>query len=243
MSKKNDNDLGVDNLDVLSDILDSSSENISVEIKKDCEELNLVGDGYSQDYINVVKRIKKRYDLLPQFDYNAIYKELGDLSVKSCPTPSLATINDELHKIQGAKDRLSEILIEVIKSYNFKKRAVDILKDSWGKFTVEKNTEGRKGDSTFRLSWYLTDFAETESLFKACDHILKNLDSLNDNLSRRITIWQLMTKVGDIGRGSVPDLDYDKTPKERLQDDFFNMDNDDSDGNDADKNKTNLESF
>lgn len=171
----------------------------------------LMGTDYPEHYLKMVLKIREHYDRLPSLDYDAIYREISDLSVKSCPTPNLAILNDELHRVQAAKDRLSEIFIDVIKCYNYKKRAVDILKDAWGKFTSEKNAEGRKGDASFRLSFFLSDFAKTEALSKVCDHILRNLDSLNDNLSRRITIWQLMAKLQDIGRGALPSLDFDRT--------------------------------
>ena len=171
----------------------------------------LMGEDYPEPYIKMVMKIRKQYEYLPKLDYDAIYKEISDLSIHSSPTPNLAILNDELHKVQAAKDRLSEIFIDVIKCYNYKKRAVDILKDAWGKFTSEKNAEGRKGDASFRLSSFLSDYAETEALSKSCDHILRNLDSLNDNLSRRITIWQLMTKLQDIGRGALPSLDFDRS--------------------------------
>jgi len=174
----------------------------------------LMGTEYPEPYVKMVLKIRKQYENLPTLDYDAIYREITDLSVKSCPTPNLAILNDELHRVQAAKDRLSEIFIDVIKCYNYKKRAVDILKDAWGKFTSEKNAEGRKGDASFRLSSFLSDFAETEALSKACDHILRNLDSLNDNLSRRITIWQLMAKLQDIGRGAMPHLDFDRATGE-----------------------------
>ena len=183
-----------------------SSATISSEVIPE-----LMGTEYPEPYVKMVLKIRRQYERLPKLDYDAIYSEISDLSVKSCPTPSLAILNDELHRVQAAKDRLSEIFIDVIKCYNYKKRAVDILKDAWGKFTSEKNAEGRKGDATFRLSSFLADFAETEALSKSCDHILRNLDSLNDNLSRRITIWQLMTKLQDIGRGAMPHLDFDRT--------------------------------
>jgi len=171
----------------------------------------LRGEDYPQDYIKMVERIKAQYTLLPSLNYDALYKELAELSIKSAPTPTLQVLNDELHKVQSAKDRLSEILVEVIKCYNFKNRAVDILKDSWGKFTSEKNTESRKGDATFRLSDFIADFAIVEALFKACNHVFKNLDSLHDNLSRRITICQLLLKLRDMGRGALPDFDFDKS--------------------------------
>ena len=188
---------------------------IAAKVEAKVEELdslpNVIGEGYPPDYLKAVERIKIRYAQLPKLNYNDIYQEVAELSVRSSPTPTLQVLNDEIQKVQAAKDRLAEILISVIQCYNFKKRAVDILKDSWGKFSEEKNAEGRKGDATFRLSDFLTDFADTEALSKTCDHILRNLDSLHDSLSRRITIWQLTIKLRDIGRGGMPDHDFDRS--------------------------------
>ena len=190
----------------------------------------LMGSDYPPDYLRIVDRIRIQYDRLPKIDYDAIYKEISELSLSSSPTPTLQVLNDELHRVQSAKDRLSEILIDVIKAYNFKNRAVDILKDSWGKFTSEKNTEGRKGDATFRLSDFLSDFAQLEALSKACNHVLKNLDSLHYNLSRRITIWQLLLKLRDVGRGSTPDFDFNKVES---KDELFGNDSKENDGSDG----------
>jgi hypothetical protein len=88
---------------------------------------------------------------------------------------------------------------------------VDILKDSWGKFTLEKNADGRKGDSAYRLSNFSIDLANTESLIKTCNHILKNLDSAHESLSRRISVYQLIMKLDPFSRGSLPDHDFNKT--------------------------------
>lgn len=171
----------------------------------------LRGEGFPSDYLKMVNRIRLQYDNLPVLDYDDIYKEISDLSIKSCPTPTLQVLNDEIQKVQGAKDRLSEIFVETLKCYTLKKRVVDILVDSWGKFTIEKNADGRKGDASFRLSNFLIDFATVEGLLKACTHILRNLDSLHDSLSRRITIIQLTMKLHDVGRGALPDFDFDRT--------------------------------
>ena len=182
----------------------------------------LRGEGFPLDYLKMVNRISLQYNNLPVLDYDAIYKEISDLSVKSCPTPTLQVLNDEIQKVQGAKDRLSEIFVETLKCYTLKKRVVDILVDSWGKFTIEKNADGRKGDASFRLSNFLIDFATVEGLLKACTHILRNLDSLHDSLSRRITIVQLTMKLHDVGRGALPDFDFDRTVPD---DSFQSFDN------------------
>ena len=171
---------------------------------------SLRGIDFPSEFIEMVDRIKWQYRMLPKLDYAAIYNEIAILSIKACPTPTLQVLNDEIQKVQGAKDRLSEIFIDVVRCHNFKKRAVDILEDSWGKFTSEKNGEARKGDASFRMSNFLLDFATVEALLKACTHVLKNLDSLHDSLSRRITVYQLTMKLQDIGRHALPDYDFDK---------------------------------
>lgn len=181
------------------------------------EQPEIRGGDCPRDFQSLVDRVLIQYRLLPPLDYTAIYQELAELSIKSCPTPSLQVLNDELQKVQGAKDRLSEIFVAVVQCHNFKKRAVDILQDAWGKFTEEKNADGRKGDAAFRLSNFTMDFAKVEALLKACSHILKNLDSLHDSLSRRITVYQLTLKLQDIGRGALPDFDFERKGLPDLQ--------------------------
>ena len=87
---------------------------------------SLRGEGYPSDYKGMADRVIWQYKMLPRLDYDAIYQELAELSIKCQPTPTLQVLNDEIQKVQGAKDRVAEIFIDVIKCYNFKKRAVDI---------------------------------------------------------------------------------------------------------------------
>jgi hypothetical protein len=169
---------------------------------------------FPEDYKNLYNRIIDQYSLLPRINYDEIYKEIASLSVKSCPTPSLSDLNSELEKVQSSKDRLCEIFIDVLKSYTFKKRAVDIIRDSWLKFAggkaEGKNESIRKGEAVYISSDFEQDLAQSEALIQSCKHIIKNLDSLTENLSRRITIIQLQVKVQDIGRGMSPDFIFDK---------------------------------
>lgn len=170
----------------------------------------LIGDDYPPQYLKMVSRIKLRYAQLPVLDHYAIEKELSELSFESSPTPTLQVLNDELYKVQSAKDRLADIVIEVNKCYSIKNRMVDILKDAWGKFSSEKNAESRKGDAAFRLSNFSIDFAEVEALMKTCNHVFKNLDSMQERLSRTITVYQNILKLRDMGRGGLPDYNFEK---------------------------------
>jgi len=172
----------------------------------------LLGSEFPQPFLAISDGIIIQYAKLPKLNYGEIYAELSDLSVHSSPTPTLQVINDEIQKVQAAKDRLGELYCEVLRNYHFKKRAVDILEAAWSKYTLEKNAEKRKGDASFRISEFSIDFANVESLAKVCQHILKNLDSLHESLSRRITVNQLLLKLNDMGRGSLPISDFNSRP-------------------------------
>jgi hypothetical protein len=194
--------------------VDSFSDEDPIKTEKSEEALNLpklIGADYPQAYKETCNRILDHYKGLPELDIDLIYQELSELAVKSCPTPTLQILNHELEKVQGAKDRLSEIYIDVLRCYTFKKRAIDVLIDAWYSFSNEKSADRRKGDASYRLSGFISDYTEVDSLLKACNHILKNLDSLHDSLSRRITIIQLQLKLHDFSRNGLPDFNFDKS--------------------------------
>jgi len=174
------------------------------------------------DYKATVDSILSVYARLPKIDYDNIYQEIKtSLSVKSEPTPDAQSINQLLERIQGAKDRLSEILVDVIQSYNFKKRAVSILRDTWMNFSDAKSADKRKSESEHIVANFEIDLAFTESLFKTCDHVFKNLESLHDSVSRRITIMQVCLKYSDMGRGILPDFSFGTFSRELKSEDNF----------------------
>lgn len=189
----------------INDITDSkiiSSDGISLP--------KLVGSKYPKEYIDIVDRILLKYKNLPNISYRELYRELADLTIKSSATPTLQVINQELQRAQAAKERATEIMKDITTCFIFKERAVDILQDAWGNFSEEKSADKRKGDAVFRLNEFLIDLAETEAALKASIHIAKNLDSLQENLSRRITIFQLQLKLHDMGRGGLPEFNFGK---------------------------------
>lgn len=189
-----------------SEIVKDNIDNVIGKINEDFPKL--IGESYPKDYMDMYERIIYQYTKLPKINYDAIYKELSGLTIKSCPTPTLQVINQELQRVQAAKERLSEIMTDILQAYTLKKRAVDILSESWCYFTTAKSADARKGDAVFRLSDFDMDFAKTDALLKTTSHIAKNLDNFQENLSRRITIFQLQLKLHDMGRGALPDFNF-----------------------------------
>lgn len=168
----------------------------------------LLGDGYPKEFIDLSERIRRGYVLLPKLRIEDIYSELAELTIKTSQTPTLQTINRELEKSQAAKDRITEIDIQITQCVMYKERVVELLTDAWNKFSDEKSADKRKGDTAFRLANFYIDLVRVESVQKACKSVLLNLCSLQDTLSRRITNIQLQLKLMDIGRTSMPDFDF-----------------------------------
>jgi len=171
----------------------------------------LSGTDFPEQYTIMVKRLLKQYKQLPNVNYIKIYAELSDLSIKSKPTPTLQDFNDEIQRVQAAKERLSEIFVITLRHHTIKSRITDLLKDAWGVFSTENSADKRKADALFRLNEFEEDFAEVEALLKACFHVLKTLDSLHESLYRRITVTQMQLKLHDFGRSALPDNDFSST--------------------------------
>ncbi len=214
--------------DVINGILgeskgDDSKENKltdTLDKKKDTKDIsdgNYNGDDYNipkiigtdipSEYQGIVERIQTIYDSLPVIDYDANNLELRELSVHTGPSPTLEILNNQLQVVQAAKERLSEMMIDIIDCHTFKKRAVDILKDSWVKYSNETSADKRKADSCVRVGFFEADFAKIETLLKTSSHIAKNLDSCQENLSRRITLFQMQLKLMELGKNSLPNWD------------------------------------
>lgn len=184
---------------------------LALALGKQKELPKLMGDlkGIDPDYIVMAERILSQYKTLPSFG-DSIFQEIKELKVADNETPTPHALMLALEKTQAAKERLGEIFLDVVKAHTFKKRAIDILKDSYGKFAQAKNAEARKGEAAFIVSDFEIDFATLDSLFRACLHILKILDDRQDSLSRRISVWQTQIKFVDNNRGISPDFNYDK---------------------------------
>lgn len=171
---------------------------------------DIIGEISSPSFASLVAKVRDQYCRLPRLNYADVYSELADLTVPACPTPTLQVINQELQKSQAAKDRVTELDIQMTQCVMLKDRAVDILKEAWNKFSDEKSADKRKGEALHILANFEMDLAKTESLAKACKYVMMNLVSLQDTLSRRITNIQLQIKLMDVGRSALPDFDFSK---------------------------------
>jgi hypothetical protein len=168
----------------------------------------LIGSDFPSDFVGIVKKALHHYSILPSINYEEVHSELASLTVKTQPTPTLQLISQELQKVQALKERAAEIIKNIIPVHTMKKRHVEILKEAWVHFSKEKSADKRKADATYRISEFESDYLAIDALMKTANHIIKNLDSIQEILSRRITVISLEVKISELGRNSVVDYDF-----------------------------------
>jgi len=169
----------------------------------------IYGTPIPEEYQTILDSAAYGYSMLPKLEYNKLYHELNnELTLGNEETPDPQSINRQLDKIQAAKSRLSELQSQVIQCYNFKKRVVDMLEVAWNKHSSAKSADNRKSDAANLIANFTMDLAYVESLWKVTDIKLKNLDSLHDTVSRKITTMQVELKYFDISRGMSPDFSF-----------------------------------
>jgi len=135
-------------------------------------------------------------------DYSKTYDELRNLNVVVSPNPSLQQISVEIQKVQSAKDRVSQILVDVHRNFIVRKRVCELLREGWSAFSNQTSAEKRKGESFLKMRQFIESASEAESLYKATAHIMKNLDSKHESLSRQVTVYNLALKLNDFSSGS-----------------------------------------
>ena len=159
------------------------------------------------DFDAVVKTAQAAIIELKELDYEALYDEMAHLSIPAVESSSVHVLADMIGKVQALKDRMSEILIDVDREFRVKKRCADLLSEGWQKFSPEQATDKRKADAMLRMSAFAAAASEAECLYKTAMRIMTNLDDKQSSLSRQVTVYQILQKMGDAFRGT-PQADY-----------------------------------
>lgn len=170
----------------------------------------------ADEYNRVVDRANGMLARLKPMDYDALKLELRQLNFSMSESPSLQQLNMEIQKIQAAKDRITEIMMDATSDFIMKTRLCDVLVEGWQRYSSESSADKRKADAAVRFSQFVMMSAEAEAFYKTVMHVLKNLDFKHESASRRVTCFSLTLKLRDISRGT-PDQDYfgaheDKVP-------------------------------
>jgi len=174
-----------------------------------------------EEYSRVVENAQGMLGELKPLDYSALRMELRKLNFSMSENPSLQQLNLEIQKIQAAKDRLTEIMMDATNDYIMRQRIADVLLEGWQKYSTDSSADKRKADATTKFSQFITTAAKAEAFYKTVSQVLKNVDSKHEAASRRVTCFSLALKLRDISRGT-PDGDYSGSmPQSGGMDDFI----------------------
>lgn len=152
-----------------------------------------------EDFKNIVEKANIMLGKLKPMDKNDVYQEIRILNVPVSKAPSVQEINDEMMRVQAAKDRVSDILIDAHTNFIITKRIHELLLDGWSIFSDQSSADRRRGEAGLKMYQFAEMAAETEAIYKATSHVLKNLESKHDMLSRQVTIFTVLLKLDPSG--------------------------------------------
>jgi hypothetical protein len=155
-----------------------------------------------EDFKNIVEKANLMLRKLKKMDKNSVFEEIRLLNVPVSKAPSVQQINEEMLKVQSAKDRVSDILIDAHTNFVITKRIHELLLDGWTIFSDQNSAERRRGEAGLKMYQFAEMAAESEAIYKATSHVLKNLDSKHDMLSRQVTIFTVLIKLDPSGNFS-----------------------------------------
>ena len=139
-------------------------------------------------------------------DVPALMREMRGLCRFAEAGPSIQDLGAYMQRVQGAKDRVVEIVQTAHYNHLITKKVADVLTEAFMAVAEANSADKRKGQATLELGSYQLRAAEAEAFYKHCMSEMENLDSKHLTASRRITCIQMSLKLSDYGDQTVPGM-------------------------------------
>lgn len=146
------------------------------------------------------KEIIDVLNTLPKLDRYALRREMVNMIVSVEENPTTFGINEGLAKAQAYKSRLAEIYTLAIREFKLRKRCMEILQDAIMKVSNEKSADKRKGEFAMRYPILLMQEQAAENFYEEVKHLISNMASANENVSRQVSVLQLQVQLGEVRR-------------------------------------------
>lgn len=162
-----------------------------------------IGRGEFQQLVDSIHSVMKS---LPDLDYDALHTELRDsdyLHIPISADPSLDELSAAAVKVQSAKDRVSQIMLDAERNSKIMKHYSKAIYAAWIRLSGDGSQDRRESDATTRTWDFAGEAAEADALYGACRSVLDNLKDKWDTISRNVSIIELRLKLGEWG-GSNP---------------------------------------
>lgn len=158
-----------------------------------------IGRGEFQQLVDSIHSVMKT---LPNLDYDALHTELREseyLQIPISADPSLDELSSAAVKVQAAKDRVSQIMLDAERNSKIMKHYSKALYTAWIRLSGDGSQDRRESDATTRTWDFSGEAAEADALYGACRSVLDNLKDKWDTISRNVSIIELRLKLGEWG--------------------------------------------
>lgn len=142
---------------------------------------------------------------IPRLNRQKIRQEMEKMTVRLQDNPTTLDLNEGLSKAQGYKDRLGEIYTFALREYKTRNRCIEMLFDAVNYVSNGKSADKRKGEATMLYPMHIIQREAAETFLKEVEHIIQNIKSAHDSISRQVSIAQIQVQLGEFRRGETND--------------------------------------
>lgn len=150
------------------------------------------------------KMVNQIIATLPRLNVRKLRLEMEGMQVGLQQNPTTLDLNAGLSKAQGYKDRLAEIYTMALREFKTRKRCVDLLFDAFNHVSKGSSADKRRGEATMKYPMLLLHMEAAETFLDEVEHILHNIKSAMEAISRQVTLMQIQVQLGEVRRGAQP---------------------------------------
>lgn len=137
---------------------------------------------------------------LPRLNRQKLRLEMENMSVSLKDNPTTQDLNEGLSFAQGYKDRLAEMYTLALREFKTRNRCMEMLFDAVNYVSNGKSADKRKGEATMLYPMQLIQRETAETFLKEVEHVLQNIKSAHDSISRQVSIAQIQVQLGEFRR-------------------------------------------
>lgn len=179
---------------------------IQQESEKGFEEVtdSLEGQGNFSTMQELEKIVDSILATLPKLNRRKLRLEMETFQVSLNQNPTTHDINEGLAHAQGYKDRLAEIYMMALREFKTRNRCVELLFDANNVISKGKSADVRRGEATMKYPMHLIQLEGAETFLKEVEHILQNVKSAHEAISRQASVMQIQLQLGEVRKSSGP---------------------------------------
>lgn len=161
-----------------------------------------IGSGSANTIEELEKVVNSMLSTLPRLNRAKLRIEMENMVVELRQSPTTDDLSEGLANAQGYKDRLSEIYMMALREHKLRQRAGELLLDAFNVISNAKSADKRRGEAIMKYSMMMIHMDAAETFLKEVEHIIQNIKSTMEAISRQVSIIQLQLQLGEVRKGT-----------------------------------------